>query len=895
MTVNASETEVGRAKTQAAAPRSAGGDMPVGDQTGGDRTGGAGAGAPVAERQAPSGGTRSQGAQRVLAWRRWLVLVLAGVTHRPAALGVVALQITGTMAASSLGLPVGSTPQAMADGEWWRLLTAGYLAESPLALLIHVPFTLVALALAERVFGGLRAVLAYFSISAIAILIGSLADEAHSLLILLWPGLQSTTLTSDPSIGVSGLLIAVTFVLGPLWRRRLRVLVFSVVILFLLYGGGPQDFYRLLSSLVGLGAGAILAGRGVHLRWLRSSHRELRSLLATVVGVSALGPLIAIFSSSQIGPLAPLVALVSDSVPSPPEVIDCAVAVGVPDCAATVLLERIDGVGPVLLALMPLVLLLVAALGLLRGRRFALWMAVILNVLLAGAAIAFYVVLPAAGAGYYAHFEGYTAGRVISAIVSATVPLAVAAVLLLNRHHFAVRASQRAFRRFWIVVVAALVALSVIYVTAGQLFSAGWSPTPSVGALLADLPERFIPVGFVRTDVAEFLPQAVQTRLLFHWTGPVFWNIVLFAAVTIFFDLGPSPSGSSAARMRELLRSTGGSSIGHMATWPGNSHWFSADGSAGIAYRVVNGIALTTGGPICLPRARSRALADFARFCYESGWQPCFYSLRAEDYARHVKRLGWASFQVGEEMVIDTATTFSGRHFQVIRTSINGAAKLGIEATWTSYRALSRSQLHQVQEISEQWVADKNLPEMGFTLGGLDEMSDDDVRLLIAVGPDDVVHGVTSWLPSYTDGAVTSWTLDVMRRRTDGFPRVMEFLIASAVRTLGKEGVTQISLAAAPLAQSPESAAVGGSQVFDLLSRVLEPAYGFRSLLTFKAKFAPAYLPLIVAMPDALALPAVARAIAGAYLPGLSAVESIRLLRRTLGRRRASVKAQIGA
>ncbi len=57
---------------------------------------------------------------------------------------------------------------------------------------------------------------------------------------------------------------------------------------------------------------------------------------------------------------------------------------------------------------------------------------------------------------------------------------------------------------------------------------------------------------------------------------------------------------------------------------------------------------------------------------------------------------------------------------------------------------------------------------MGFTLGSLDELRDRDVRLLLAVGPDERIEAVTSWMPSWTDGEITGWTLDFMRRRTDG-------------------------------------------------------------------------------------------------------------------------------
>jgi hypothetical protein len=47
----------------------------------------------------------------------------------------------------------------------------------------------------------------------------------------------------------------------------------------------------------------------------------------------------------------------------------------------------------------------------------------------------------------------------------------------------------------------------------------------------------------------------------------------------------------------------------------------------------------------------------------------------------------------------------------------------------------------------------------GLTLGGLDELADEQVRCLVAIDTDRTVHGITSWLPIYTDGKITGWTL----------------------------------------------------------------------------------------------------------------------------------------
>ena len=72
----------------------------------------------------------------------------------------------------------------------------------------------------------------------------------------------------------------------------------------------------------------------------------------------------------------------------------------------------------------------------------------------------------------------------------------------------------------------------------------------------------------------------------------------------------------------------------------------------------------------------------------------------------------------------------------------------------------------QVKAISSEWVEDKGLPEMGFTLGGVDEALDPHVRVGLAIDGDSTVHGITSWMPFHATGGgdPAGWTLDVMRR-----------------------------------------------------------------------------------------------------------------------------------
>ncbi|WEV41473.1 DUF2156 domain-containing protein [Bifidobacterium sp. ESL0682] len=236
-------------------------------------------------------------------------------------------------------------------------------------------------------------------------------------------------------------------------------------------------------------------------------------------------------------------------------------------------------------------------------------------------------------------------------------------------------------------------------------------------------------------------------------------------------------------------------------------------GRSAIAYRVLHGIALTVTGPFGEPSEYMNDLRQFTAFCYENGWSPSFYAVH-DDQREELESLGWSSIQVGTEMVLDpNRWETRGKKWQDIRTAINKAKRDGITDVLTTYDQAGFNIDQQIVDISEQWSQLKALPEMKFTLGGIEELRDDRVALLYAVDSNGKVLGVTSWLPTYRGGRIIGWTLDFMRHRTDSPNGTMEFLIARMAERLRDQGLTDpanaiefMSLSAAPLAGMGEKA-----------------------------------------------------------------------------------------
>jgi len=329
----------------------------------------------------------------------------------------------------------------------------------------------------------------------------------------------------------------------------------------------------------------------------------------------------------------------------------------------------------------------------------------------------------------------------------------------------------------------------------------------------------------------------------------------------------------------ELLRSAGGSTLSWMSTWPDNRYFFSADGRSVVAYQVHSRVAIGLGDPIGPAGDRDVAIAEFTADAERLGLTPAFFSATRPTTERALAQ-GYRELQIAEDTLLDLpGLAFTGKSWQDIRTATNRAAKDHITFSMVTLADEPWSLVAQLRGLSEQWVGDKGLPEMGFTLGSVDEALDPEVRVALARDESGIVHGVLSWLPVYSaDGAVHGWTLDLMRRRDGGFRPVIEFLIAQSVLTFQAEGALLVSLSGAPLARAAgaENASLAVlPKVLDSLGALLEPVYGFRSLHAFKAKFRPRYESLHLLYRDEADLPRIGLAIARAYLPDTSLREMV--------------------
>ena len=744
-------------------------------------------------------------------WRQGLRRTLAHFRAVPFTLAVLAAFLgVGAVTGSFLSgppdalLPVASVnASGLKAGHWWSLFTSLFFATNLLAYLTASLMILLLLGLAERHLGTLRTAVFFFVGQFAAVTVFLLVTQLARYIGDGWLGLMVNARLIGPYAAVLAVALAASGLLPTLWQRRLRTAVVSASLLLVLYVGHPETVVGLAGALAGLAAGWWIQGDRGTLHRHRSTGRETRNLLALTVAIFAVGPILTAAVSSPTGPLALLRDVVLNPLPTLGQLEE--------NCGGTVDVSCLEAgraglAGPLGLALavVPVVLLLICADGMRHGRRLALRIAIIVQLgvtALAAVYLALFARIPHYPSRPHTAVMGSGFVHVLPLVA---VPLLLVVLLWLNRRQFRVETAPRARRTLGIVVGGTWLVLAGAY-TVAWLAAGGMDRDGGVLGLAAELARQYLPLPIPGAYSRLFQNRNAVESFLFAYAGIIFWGVALAAVWLVLrrrlHGTGHGTDVGSGDRdtARDLIRQ-GGDSLSWMALWEPNKYWFTPDRRGGVAYQQHGNVALTLAGPFGSAALREETAAGFMRYCAEHALIPCFYSCTDELWPM-LRARGFRRVAVAQETRLAVRELeFKGKEWQNVRTALNRAAKTGVQAVWGRYSEFPAPLRTQLSEVSEEWAAQKHVPEMGFTLGSIDELDDDEVLCCLAVDAAGRVQGVTSWLPVYEDGQLVSWTLDFMRRRGDAFPGVMEFLIASAVLEL-KRTVEVISLSGSPLAK----------------------------------------------------------------------------------------------
>lgn len=297
-------------------------------------------------------------------------------------------------------------------------------------------------------------------------------------------------------------------------------------------------------------------------------------------------------------------------------------------------------------------------------------------------------------------------------------------------------------------------------------------------------------------------------------------------------------SGMMQTMLEELLQRYGSDSLSYLSLDGIKQYFVEKNNEGFIAYVVIQNTAVCIGNPVCAISNSLEVVNQFILFCKEHKYKICFCSIN-EEFAKLLQNNEFVISKYGEEALLDLHTySLTGSKKEKLRQKIRRAERFGIR-TVEYIPGLRRDQKleEKIQDLSKEWYAQKNC-QLTFTLGDLNFDNPLGRRFFVALDKKEEVVAILMFSPfDYQNG----YFLDVMRRRSESVPGVMEKAIIDAAMKIRNEGGSWISLGLAPLA---------GIDRFNLNATHLEKLFyyvyyngnlifSFQSLYQYKKKFDP--------------------------------------------------------
>jgi lysyl-tRNA synthetase class 2 len=319
----------------------------------------------------------------------------------------------------------------------------------------------------------------------------------------------------------------------------------------------------------------------------------------------------------------------------------------------------------------------------------------------------------------------------------------------------------------------------------------------------------------------------------------------------------PLPAVHTESTLRALLGSQ--DSLAYFALRPDKSVVFSPSDKAAVSYRVLAGVALSSGDPLGDPEAWPGAIERFLETCERYGWVPAVLGCSergATVWCRH----GLRALELGDEAVVDATTfTVDGRAMRDVRQLAARAGRAGYEVRVRRTADVPPEERALLATLAEQWRGTE--PERGFSMALCRVADDNDPDcVLVTAARDGVPGGLLQFVPWGTDGL----SLDVMRRDREAQGGLNELMITTLLAACPDLGVRTVSLNFAVFRAALERGErIGAGPIargWAALLRLSSRWWQIESLYRFNAKFRPTWVPRFIVFPAARELPRIALA-----------------------------------
>jgi Uncharacterized conserved protein len=247
---------------------------------------------------------------------------------------------------------------------------------------------------------------------------------------------------------------------------------------------------------------------------------------------------------------------------------------------------------------------------------------------------------------------------------------------------------------------------------------------------------------------------------------------------------------------QKLISRYGKSSVDYFKTYNDKLFFFSKDGEAFIAYRVVASFAVVLEDPVAADQAQMKAcIEQFDRYCFSNGLKCIYYRVPQSSLSIYAKMKKKSLF-IGQEAVVDLESfTLEGRKRGTLRNAVNKVADKDFKTT-VHTPPLKDGLLQKLKAVSDEWLIDSGRSEIVFSQGMFiwEELKGQTV--MTVESPEEKIAAFLNIIPDYAHGEIT---YDLIRKTTDAPNGVTMFLLIEFFKYAKGAGFKAVNLGFAPM------------------------------------------------------------------------------------------------
>jgi lysylphosphatidylglycerol synthetase-like protein (DUF2156 family) len=317
--------------------------------------------------------------------------------------------------------------------------------------------------------------------------------------------------------------------------------------------------------------------------------------------------------------------------------------------------------------------------------------------------------------------------------------------------------------------------------------------------------------------------------------------VIACSGLVLMWPTTSHPQPGDLPRMWNLVNATSGDALAPFTMQTGKSYHFTADGSAGLAYRTRMGIAVVSGDPVGDEARFPELVADFAATCHAHGWRIAVVGCgeRRLNLWNDPAILGQSlrPIPIGRDVVVDVSSfDMVGRKFRNLRQAVQRTHNYGITTEIVAEQELDGKLLAELTEVVRESSKGAHA-DRGFhmNLDGVLEGRFPGIQLILAR---DATGKVQAFHRYGTAGGGSDITLDVPWRRR-GAPNGLDERLSVDMIMAGKDaGAQRVSLAFAAFPEIFDDKNRGLTQrIFYGLTHVLDPLIALESLYRYVRKW----------------------------------------------------------